>query len=314
MKILLLRTWSLNFGNNFIEKGAKACIRKAFPDSEIFEISSYSQLMNERNHTDSFIGVNEILGLTFFDLIIIPGCVMDEENLRRFNRFITNLREVNIPLIFLGVGGNNYKKKNLDYVKSTLKDIQNKFLITRDSIAFESYADEFNLSFEGIDCGFFINDWYNPPRLKKDIIAMTFDKIKEPKINTDKKIIRPSHNPFHIGFPFKEPLPFKGIIRIFLRRNKKKINSFVSDIIQDYLFIYANSSITYSDRVHACVVTLTYGNKAHLMYNTPRASLFNRLLDEDILKKPVCINNDRLSSEKINQIENLKKIRRYIKK
>ncbi len=33
MKILLLKTWLTNIGNGFIDLGAKACLRKAFPNA-----------------------------------------------------------------------------------------------------------------------------------------------------------------------------------------------------------------------------------------------------------------------------------------
>ena len=86
-----------------------------------------------------------------------------------------------------------------------------------------------------------------------------------------------------------------------------KTNMFVSDIPYTYLNIYSNAKATFSNRVHACVATLAFGNHAMLFSKTSRAHLFERF-DElsGIKKKPVSISKHVLESEKIKQLAFLK--------
>ncbi|WP_407282789.1 polysaccharide pyruvyl transferase family protein [Methanolobus sp. WCC1] len=94
------------------------------------------------------------------------------------------------------------------------------------------------------------------------------------------------------------------VVSVSKRQAFIKPNTFLSDIPYTYLNIYANSSATFSDRVHACVATLSYGNPAMLFSNTKRARLFERFTDlNDIYEKPVSINKATLETEKEMQLE-----------
>lgn len=73
-----------------------------------------------------------------------------------------------------------------------------------------------------------------------------------------------------------------------------------------YFTTYANSKLTISDRVHACVATLAYGNPAMLMHPTPRGHLFARVGMTDIREKPVSLDQVYLESERARQIEALR--------
>ena len=84
-------------------------------------------------------------------------------------------------------------------------------------------------------------------------------------------------------------------------------NSFVSDVPQSYVDIYANSKLTLSDRVHACVATLAYGNYAMLFSKTKRSKLLDRVGANDIYSYPVRIDLAKLKTEKESLIEWLQK-------
>lgn len=79
-------------------------------------------------------------------------------------------------------------------------------------------------------------------------------------------------------------------------------NSFCADLPYGYLNIYANSSLTLSDRIHACAVTLAYGNSAMLFTETNRVGLLERVGAGDISKKPVKLDMDKLNKEKENML------------
>jgi hypothetical protein len=168
------------------------------------------------------------------------------------------------------------------------------------------YSDVATHSYNGIDCAFYINDWYEPPEANTEISVHTFDKQEEPKINSPGKVIRPDH------FPFKEP--HGNIVQKYSKYRdqqtllNKQNNVFVSDMLEDYLFFYSNSEVTHSDRIHACVPTLTYGNKAQFWFETPRAKLFDKVLDTSIQSSPVKLDSGKIDRLKLNQTKELQNI------
>jgi len=90
----------------------------------------------------------------------------------------------------------------------------------------------------------------------------------------------------------------------------KNPNSLASDEPYTYFTIYANSSLTLTDRVHACLITLAYGKPAMLFTNSPRINLFDRLGlmgDEGLTSRPVTIDLEYLDREKQSLMDYLTK-------
>lgn len=115
---------------------------------------------------------------------------------------------------------------------------------------------------------------------------------KRPAKIGDYTIIRPDHryNP------------------MFIRKVFRYDNSFCGDIPHTYANIYANSSLTISDRVHACALTLAYGNSAFLLAKTGRSGLLDRVGANEIMDHPVSIDMDRLRKEKEDLIKWMKQV------
>ena len=86
-------------------------------------------------------------------------------------------------------------------------------------------------------------------------------------------------------------------------------NSFVSDVPQTYLNLYANSVCTLSDRVHACAVTLAYGNSAMLFSKTNRVGLLERVGATEICNAVVCLDMAYLAHEKQKMVQYLCELR-----
>jgi hypothetical protein len=89
-------------------------------------------------------------------------------------------------------------------------------------------------------------------------------------------------------------------------------DTLISDIPDDYLNLYANAYATYSDRIHACIATLSFGNLAKLYSTTHRASAFERVGVGEIKKKLVKLDQDKLNIEKEKQISFLRE--RYLRR
>ncbi|NHX38167.1 MULTISPECIES: polysaccharide pyruvyl transferase family protein [Haloarcula] len=331
MQILLLRTWTTNIGNGFIDKGARSLIDQAASDSdEIIEVSGFPNLVADHKSLGELSGLEGALGavgsyaakicrkqsdytkriiniseFTDPDIAILPGCVLYRHGIGTYLPVLKRLRERGVPIILLGAGGGDYKEETINNTKELLKDVEIKGLITRDEKAYGFYSDIAEHSYNGIDCAFFINELYNPPKANTTFDMATFDSIDEPQIGDGRRIIRADHNPFeqpHRGLLKK--LKFKMDRSVFY--NKEDI--FVSDNIGDYLFLYKNATHTHSDRIHACVPALAYGGKAKFYYDTPRAALFDRVLSDDIQKSLVSLNKKTIREEKDRQISELKEL------
>lgn len=82
----------------------------------------------------------------------------------------------------------------------------------------------------------------------------------------------------------------------------KQANSIASDEPFTYFTVYANTELTLSDRVHACVATLAYGKPAMLFTPSPRSYLFDRLGVGGLRKRPVTLDLEMLEQERQNEL------------
>ncbi len=83
----------------------------------------------------------------------------------------------------------------------------------------------------------------------------------------------------------------------------------VSDLPSDYLSLYSHAHVTYSDRIHACIATLAFGNRAQLFgRHVPRLRMFERVGVGDILQHPVQLDMQILDDEKQKQVAFLRDI------
>ena len=188
MRIILFKTWLTNIGNGFIDKGAKVCLEKAFPEAEIIEVSGFPNLIaakrglglvgfmastirkrhgkfrrrflefrmkriEDNPQMNNIINIGELVNA---DLAVLPGCMLDY-NLDIYMKTLKKVRERGIPLIFLGAGGSDYTSETQTWVKGYFKKLSPTALFTRDSEAYKCYSDRFEASYDGIDCGFFIS-------------------------------------------------------------------------------------------------------------------------------------------------------------
>lgn len=333
MKILLLRTWLTNIGNGFIEKGAEVCIRRAFPNSDIIEVSGFpnyvgyydglgikSQLLGtsrfERfkkrlyklNKETTLVNIAEIINDV--DVAILAGCILDT-TLVKYMPTLRKLQENDVPILFIGAGGSSYTTSTSECVQKIINELKPVALLTRDTVAYNLYSRYFDFSYDGIDCGFFINEYHYPPKAKEPFVVATFDSRKEPKIMSNYPIIRAYHEPFYYANMHNILFRISAeLSTMILGRHYKKIPHkeciVISDNIKDYLFLYANAEEVHSDRVHACVAALSYGKRAKFYADTPRAALFDKLLDKEITDGLSSLSRCKLEDEKEKQVSALK--------
>jgi hypothetical protein len=328
MRILLLKTWLRNVGNGFIDKGARATLERAYPEAEIIETSGYPYLSARRKELGPFAGVEGYggaIGLTIadwwrkrqdvlgnvvalpelindVDLAVLPGCVLYEYALEPYRKTFEHLRETDVPLLLLGAGGDAYDESTQRAVRRRLDPIPSVGLVSRDETAYDRYRDDVTAARSGIDCAFFIDEWYEPPSAARPFSVATFDTLTEPDVSTEAQILRSTH------VPFGDSRPFEGTLRTVANRlaNRGFFRSeriYFSDSLRDYLFLYGNATETHSDRVHACVPTLVYGNEARFYFDTPRAGLFERVGIPDVSTSMVQLDRSTLDQVKREQVD-----------
>lgn len=319
MKITLLNTWKTNIGNGFIDKGAKIILESAFPESEITEVSGYQlHVSNSLQSLRDLISGNQsnlsgskglepfsIAELINTDLAVLPGCTLTEHILETYSPVLDMFAEKDIPILFLGAGSSDFSLGSQNIVEDILDEFPNIGMISRNPDVFDMYSDSFDSSKKGIDCAFFINDWYSPPSSTESFIASTFDKTEEVDTDFPERVIRPNHTPF--GIPHRST-KFQSRIISISDEFSNGDNTFISDRLKDYLFIYANASKTYSDRIHACVPALAYGNQAKFCYDSKRVNLFDMVSEKSIEDDLISISKESLKNEKAKQIKYTKEI------
>lgn len=155
-------------------------------------------------------------------------------------------------------------------------------LMTRDSLAYKYYANFTKNSYNGIDNVFFVN-LLNLPQIDTDLTPYVVLNIEEPKHYRIKEELKNIFKEKNIVYSYHKPFPYTKVSKLV------KNGVIVSDNPMDYLLLYRNASEVYSDRVHACIPTLAFGNKARLFSNSPRIALFENAKIPDVRERLVSI-------------------------
>ena len=306
--------WPNNIGNAFIDLGSMYTIKKALKGSNVVLSSSFPKCFLSKgalsepvrildgsiiDRTSNVFDVREAIKA---DYVVFSGALLNEKWLK-ICCFLEKLLKTNndIKIIINGGGGSSYTEREIEIVRDYLNKINLYAFISRDEKAFKIYKGIAEHSFNGIDCAFFVNDYFNPPNLDlPSYITLTFDKIREPKLNNEKRTIIRTHHWCWSESGFLKKVHYKGSF------NKK--NTLISDLPQDYLTIYSNTEKTYSDRVHACVPTLAFGKPAKLYTDSLRALLFDKVNAGSIKNQLTYPDTKKIEKEKERQIRFLSEI------
>jgi hypothetical protein len=324
--------WSTNIGNSFFQLGAEFVLRKVFPTANIFPIADEPGYIfpKKGNPANAFNPTQHME----MDYAVILGPFIRPEISSIVLPTLRVLKSKRVKIIAMGVGMMDYKKSTVDASIAILKEINPDLFISRDAETYEAFKNHTIKPYNGIDLGFFSNDIYNGPGVSGKYVALNFDQLPEPIIDeklddSDQFQFLLNQEKFSLNFnlnkksryekglknqlldrilfkqPFNEKIGEYEVIRTDHRYNPvilKKIyslpNTFSSDIPQPYWAIYKNAQMTISNRVHACVATLSFGNPAWLFTKSPRAFLLDRVGVKDIKNGPVQLNQNRILEEK----------------
>lgn len=324
--------WPTNIGNSFIGLGAVHLLKTTAPASKIHvasglpkwifgasDKSSKSRLLvrsarvlpkwllniTKRTIRDRFfkkVSTNieycfDLMYVIESDYAVFSGTVLNELAVKLYEQVFLKLKENRVKIIFVGAGGSAYSDNEILELKRFLKKINPYAFVSRDRQTFENYEDLAQFSYDGIDCAFFVNDYFNPAKLRlPKYVILNFDKHPEPELDVGDRLIVRTHHSYWPWLP---------------REHLSKPNTLISDLPDDYLNLYANTERLYSDRVHACVATLSFGRPCRLYIDDedePRASLLDKVDATTIKSKLTYPNTKKIEKEKEKQIRFLSKI------
>lgn len=305
--------WADNVGNAFIDYGVNYSINRMLPNEDyILHNISNMQPYNDYNFNQRF-PFNILSGgsknkkskfdlrtKTNPDLVVLGGSLFDVFWCKVHQDFLHWLIEKQVPVFVLGGGGGNrYSREELEFVSNYWKKINFVAYASRDENALQNFGNFALEKFNGIDNAFFLDDAFKPAPLDIDpYVINTFDLTFTRNItHNNLPVIKLAHRLLNVD-SFKKILSNKGSAF----KTVKKYD-YISDYPDDYLHLYANTRATYSDRVHACVATLVFGNKAQYYDKSDRSYLFDRISLSDIRNKPVMLNKLLIEKEKNKQLE-----------
>ncbi|PKM82462.1 MAG: hypothetical protein CVU89_05515 [Firmicutes bacterium HGW-Firmicutes-14] len=334
--------WPTNIGNAFVNLGAINSIKLALgEDVDIYHFGGLSSfLFRKHNYPQNNLNISDY---TYFDYVVIGGMTQCVENFEAAEIILNNFLKNGTKIIISGGGAGLYNDEEVQKVREWMKKIPIYGFISRDTYSYEKYSDLACYSLDGIDSAFFISDNFIPlPLVISEFNVLNFDFKEEPVLKNvigEDKRVKTSRNTFEkiikigkrlvkkiLGRDTSQEESYERITldmdgRIVFRTHHvpwptdtpeiqfQKKNTLISDLPSDYLSLYAQANTVYSERIHACIATLSFGNKAMLFgKKNPRLRMFERVGAGEIINKPVKVDMKLLDNLKKQQVEFLSNI------
>lgn len=277
------------------------------------------------------------------DYLVLAGPIISKYFLTLWKDLLLNLENRGIRYIIVSAGTMKMTQEAFAECQDFFQKHPPYLFTSRDRATFEAFGHYADYAYDGICFSFFAPDYYAPTGIDATYITLNFDKIGEPKIwrddndTTDPFSFSFDGGTYHIKHTlltkmakktdrFSDALIYAAsflpqrkhadkigeytVFRTdhrfhphFRRKIYAQKNSFCADLPYGYLDLYANTSLTLSDRVHACAVTLAYGKPAMLFAQTNRVGLLERVGATDITQRPIALDMNMLNAEKCAMLE-----------
>jgi len=170
--------WSTNIGNAFINLGSMQSLKEANPNSRIQLFSSFSRwlfrtvnkgpvgfLLRKDGDTKP---VFDLVGYAKIDFLVSSGAILTARQNPMSKKFSQKLRSKGVKRIINGGGQQEgqYEEKKIEKIRDNLAQMKLYAFISRDEMSFKYFHDLAEHSYNGIDCGFFVNDYFTPFQLE----------------------------------------------------------------------------------------------------------------------------------------------------
>lgn len=333
--------WAQNIGNAFFNIGGKWILEQIFGQGQVQFIQdqpAYRTFFNQsKGAPQNYANLLHDLDI---DFMVLQGPMMTSTFRAIWEPTFKKYKQQGIKIILLGAAFFKYSPEEIADVKAFINEYPPAMISTRDTQTFDIIKNWVPLTYNGIDSAFFVPKVFTPLKFRQEYMTFNFDRFPESTITFESDPSRcPTYsftfgnNKWNLYMPkfqafcshsgkatayFGHLLDYRKLpesidgIRIIRPEHRysphmtHKIyqhpNSFVSDETFTYFSVYAGTKLTLADRVHACVMTLAYGNPAMLFTPSPRQALFARLGLNDIRKKPVYLDLNYLESERQSEL------------
>lgn len=327
--------WSTNIGNAFFQLGAQYALNQAYPGAHVFLIGDQPGYWNTRKGNPS--NALDYVKHLDLDAVVVLGPYVRPEMEGITGQMLRAQHRKGAKIIVLAAGMMQYDKDTIALSRRLMGECPPHIFTTRDTETFRALGDLATHAYDGVDVATFVSEVFpRVPTDLEPYMVLNFDQIPEPAIGpkdgfsgrVDRSFdfegrawcvrqprrrtewsYRRRAYPFLDAALFRTPGPERVDGRLVLRtdhrynpflmlKSYRSPNTYVGDIPHTYLSIYANSGLTISNRVHACVATVSYGNPAMLFTRSPRAYLLKRLGLEGIKDRPETVDLDFLRREK----------------
>lgn len=337
--------WGQNIGNAFFNIGGKWILEQVFGEGEVDFIQDQPGYWTFNNKMKGNPANNVVL-LKYLDVdyIVLQGPCLSAYFEPLWNETLTELTRRGTKLILLGAAFFKYTPEEIRAAKVMIDRFKPVLISTRDSRSYEILKDWVPHTHDGIDSAFFVPKAYTPFKLTKPYITLNFDRFPEPNITlggqpgegegvsfeelgarwrleipkTQDWFSHKGKAEAYFGHLIdRRKLPSELLGRMVIRPEHRmnphlgwKIysqpNALVADEPWTYFTVYAGTDLTLADRVHACVMTLAYGNPAMLFTPSPRSALFERVGMTEIKQRPLRLEPDYLEEQRQNELAFLK--------
>jgi len=314
-----------NIGNAFFYQGVKYALELVFPGLVVAEsvfspVNAYR--LNARQSANAFDYFAEIESARF---LVIAGPVLDKDFGETFAPALKRAQAAGVKVFVVSAGGRAYDDAEVSHCRSVLKRYPPHVFISRDADTYQNYGDLALHAYNGICFAFFAPNYfagYDTPALGRYVVS-TFDFAAEPDLSmvTPASLVNPELLELSGMSPHQTKDRFRNF-RYLLQRNlpadvngvsiirtchrplrSKRYIFFKRNIISSfspypYLNIYRNASLTITDRLHAAVTTLAYGNSARLVLHSNRTRLLERAGCQEVTKRVFKADGGALAEEK----------------
>ncbi|MBW8308236.1 MAG: polysaccharide pyruvyl transferase family protein, partial [Candidatus Paracaedibacteraceae bacterium] len=238
-----------------------------------------------------------------------------------FGPLLETAQNLGIKTLLLSTGGINYSPSEISHCREVLKKYPPYILTTRDAETYNNYNDLCERSYNAICSAWFVPEAYPGYHIpdERPYITSCFDHTREPQFSLafhttqespEFSTTRVTHSKLTkitrlLQRNLNDDINGIQIIRpchqVLNRQNWRlffKPNSYCSQLPHGYLNLYRNTKLTITDRLHASVATLAYGNPARLFIKSNRTLLLDRVNAQHVGKKIFKMDIDALSNEK----------------
>ena len=325
--------WAQNIGNAYFNIGGKWALEQVFGEGNVQFVQDKPQYRTfydqSKGDPKNYAKLHERMDI---DYLVLQGPLFTKNFIHIWGDTLKALQKRGVKFICLGSAFFKYTEDEIATIKGFFSEVPPAMISTRDSNTYAALKDIGVPVHDGIDSAFFVPRAIKPIPFVDEHYCFNFDRFPEPTVSLGQSAnshadfsFKLDDNNWNLTLPkVQQWFSMKGKSQAYMGHllDRRKLpsdingidilrpehryvphmthkiyqhpNSFVSDETFTYFSVYAASKLTLADRVHACVMSLAYGNPAMLFTISPRQSLFARLGLEDIRNKPVTLSAERL--------------------